>query len=95
MRQFYVYILASKSRVLYIGVTNDLMRRMLLHRTGQVEFTAKYWVRRLVYVEATSDAVAAIRREKQLKGWLRSKKMALIEVANPGWDDLAANWFDD
>jgi putative endonuclease len=95
VREFHVYILASRSRVLYIGVTSDLMSRVLQHRMGQVEFTAKYLVRRLVYVETTQDAYAAIRREKQLKGWLRRKKVALIEATNPEWHDLAADWFED
>jgi putative endonuclease len=89
MRSYYVYILASRSRNLYIGVTNDLHRRVRMHRDGQVHTTANYRIGRLVYVETTHDVRAAIAREKQLKGWVRRKKLALISAANPGWDDLA------
>jgi putative endonuclease len=89
MRTYSVYILASRSRSLYIGETNNLARRLYQHRSGQVHTTAKYRVRRLVHVETTTDVQAAIRREKQLKGWLRFRKVALIESVNPAWDDLA------
>jgi putative endonuclease len=89
MRTYYVYILASRSRSLYIGVTNNLLRRLRCHRDGQIHTTAKYRIVRLVYVETTADVLAAIAREKQLKGWLRKRKLALISAANPGWDDLA------
>ncbi len=88
MQRYYVYILASRSRTLYIGVTNSLLRRLRMHRDGQVVTTAKYRIVRLVYVETTSDVRAAIAREKQLKGWVRRKKLSLISQANPGWDDL-------
>ena len=89
-RTYYVYILASRSRVLYICVTNDLARRLAEHRSGSVPgFTSTYNVTRLVYVEDYSDPVTAIAREKQLKTWRRDKKVALIEAANPGWRDLA------
>ena len=89
MRTYYVYILASKSRRTYIGVTNNLQRRLYQHRTGQVHTTARYRLFRLVYVECTADVLAAIRREKQLKGWLRARKLALISSVNPAWDDLS------
>ena len=89
MRIYSVYILASRSRSLYIGVTNNLVRRLRMHRDGKVHTTAKYRIVRLVHVETTSDVRAAIAREKQLKGWLRRRKLALISAANPGWDDLA------
>ena len=89
MRTYYVYILASRSRSLYIGVTNNLGRRLLSHRDGKVATTAKYRIVRLVYVETTEDIRAAIAREKLLKGWLRERKLALIAAANPGWDDIA------
>ena len=89
MRAFHVYILASRSRALYIGVTNNLARRLLSHRSGEVTTTQRYRIRRLVLVETTTDAMAAIRREKQLKGWTRARKLALIAESNPGWDDLA------
>src|SRR5208282_4389740 len=86
----YVYILASKSGVLYIGVTNRLTRRTIEHRQKFVEgFTKKYNVTRVVHWERFGDIRSAIAREKQIKGWLRSKKVALIESRNPGWIDLA------
>jgi putative endonuclease len=76
--------------VLYIGVTNDIGRRIAEHKSGQgTGFSAQYLVRQLVYLERTMDAGSAIRREKQLKGWRRSKKVALIESGNPEWRDLA------
>ena len=89
-----VYILASETRRLYIGVTNDLVRRVWQHRTGAVPgFTKKHSVYRLVYFEPFSDPMLAIRREKQLKTWARVKKLALIESTNPGWVDHARDWF--
>ena len=94
MRQYYVYILASKNRRLYVGVTNDLERRTYEHKNGLTPgFTSKYNIKRLVYYEATEDILAAIEREKQLKGWLRSKKTALIESTNPKWRDLSEEWY--
>ena len=95
MRQYYIYILASKSRTLYVGVTNDLERRIYEHRTGHCSFTSKYRVRRLVYFEVTGNSMAAIAREKQIKAWRREKRLALISANNPAWDDLAAEWFFD
>jgi putative endonuclease len=92
VRTYHVYILASRTRRLYIGVTNNLPRRVGMHRGGHVHSTARYRIVRLVYVEATNDVRAAITREKQLKGWVRRKKLALISAANPAWDDLAAGW---
>ena len=95
MRQYYVYILASRSRTLYVGVTNDIGRRISEHRMHTSPgFTTRYRVERLVYVEATEDVGAAIAREKQIKGWRREKKIALIEAMNPAWDDLAEGWDD-
>ena len=94
MRQFSVYILASKTRRLYVGVTNDLERRLYEHLSGAVSFTARYRIHRLVYFETTGNSIAAIEREKQLKGWLRSKKVALIESIKPTWNDLAESWID-
>ena len=86
---YYVYILASRWRVLYVGVTNDLVRRMHEHRSRQFPgFTRKYHVTRLVHFEHTSDVAAAIAREKVLKGWRRSRKIELIERGNPGWEEL-------
>ena len=84
-----VYILASRSRTLYIGLTADLNRRLAQHRSPtHSTFTARYRVHRLVYAERFDHIAAAISREKQLKGWLRSRKIALIEQTNPTWEDL-------
>ena len=91
MKTYHVYIMASASRVLYIGVTGDLLRRIREHKERKVlGFTAHYNVTELVYFEAFGDVRLAIAREKQLKGWLRSKKIALIESFNPHWKDLTA-----
>ena len=88
----YVYILSSRTKVLYIGVTNDLLRRMWQHKNTQIPgFTARYNVNRLVYFEQGESAIDAIEREKQLKGWLRTKKVALIESTNPTWRDLSSD----
>ena len=93
MHEYYVYILASKSGVLYIGVTNDLGRRIFEHRAKLTAgFTSKYNVVRLVYFEAFGDIRDAIAREKQLKGWRRAKKIPLIEGMNPKWRDLSEEW---
>ena len=93
MRQLYVYILASKSGVLYVGVTNDLHRRLHEHRTAKFGFTAAYHVHRLVYFEVVGPPRAAIAREKELKKWTREKKLRLIEATNPALRDLAADWY--
>lgn len=94
MKTYYVYIMASKSRVLYTGVTNNLERRVYEHKNKLIEgFTSKYNVDRLVHYEETNDVNVAIAREKQIKGWLRSKKIALIESANPQWKDLSLEWY--
>jgi putative endonuclease len=88
-RTYHVYIMSSASRRLYVGVTGNLVRRVHQHRTGELEgFSKKYQMKRLVYVEPTSDVRDAIEREKQIKGWLRAKKIQLIESFNPGWRDL-------
>lgn len=90
MKGGFVYILASKSGVLYTGVTNNLDSRVLQHRQKIApSFTNKYSVTRRVYYERFGDIRTAIAREKQIKGWLRNKKIALIESANPRWKDLA------
>jgi putative endonuclease len=89
----FVYILASKSGVLYTGVTNDLARRMVEHRLKMVEgFTKVYNVTSLVHYESFGDIRAAIAREKRIKGWLRIKKIALIESHNPAWRDLSEDF---
>jgi len=85
-RQYYVYIMTNRSRTLYIGVTNDLERRVYEHKSGTVEgFAKRYKMNRLVYFDATSSVEGAIFREKELKKWRRSKKIDLIEAGNPGW----------
>jgi putative endonuclease len=86
--------LANNSRTLYTGVTNDLKRRVYEHKHGCVPgFTNRYKIGKLVYFEETDDISAAISREKQIKGWLRAKKIGLIESANPEWEDLSAGWY--
>jgi putative endonuclease len=96
VRAFYVYIMASHSRTLYIGVANDLHRRVYEHKMKLIPgFTSRYKITKLVYYKVLSDPNDAIAREKQLKGWRRSKKTALIEAENPHWDDLSAGWFDN
>ena len=93
-KTYYVYIMTNRSKTLYTGVTNDLRRRVYEHKTGQGStFTSKYNIKRLVYYEETPDVNAAIAREKQIKGWLRRKKIALIEAHNPEWKDLSEGWF--
>jgi putative endonuclease len=89
-RPYYVYIVASVSRTIYVGVTNDLARRMHEHHTKAADgFTAKYNVNRLVWYEVTGNVSAAIAREKQIKSYSRKKKIDLIEAENAGWRDLA------
>ncbi|HET9742602.1 MAG TPA: GIY-YIG nuclease family protein [Terriglobales bacterium] len=88
-----VYIMASISGVLYIGVTSELQHRVWQHKSGAFEgFTKKYQCHRLVYFERYDRIQAAIGREKQLKGWTRARKIALIESANPRWQDLSEHW---
>jgi putative endonuclease len=92
-RSYFVYILAGKSRRLYIGMTNDLERRTYEHKNKFFKgFTEKYNIDRVVYFEETGDVIAAIEREKQLKGWRRERKIALIESINPTWEDLSEQW---
>jgi putative endonuclease len=89
-RSFYVYILASRiGGTLYIGITNDLIRRVAEHKSKLIKsFTEKYGVARLVYFEQFDDPENAIKREKRLKKWKRAWKIRLIEENNPNWDDL-------
>ena len=91
---YYVYIVTNKHRTtLYIGMTNDLGRRIAEHKNGDIAgFTQRYQLNRLVWFEYFGDVNAAITREKELKGWRRSKKIALIEKQNPRWFDLSADW---
>ena len=93
MKQFYVYILASRSKTIYVGFTNDLKRRVYEHKKKITKgFTKRYNITRLVYFELFDAPEEAIAREKQLKGWLRKKKVALIESMNPDWEDLSEEW---
>jgi putative endonuclease len=95
MRHYYIYIMTNGFRTLYIGVTNNLMRRVYEHKQKLIDgFTKKYNITMLVYYEITSDVEAAIVREKELKGWRRSKKVALIESMNPQWKDLSLEWYE-
>ncbi len=90
MNNYYVYIMANFSKTLYTGVTNNLEKRVYEHKNKLVEgFTKKYNITKLVFFEETNDANAAIAREKEIKGWLRKKKIALIELTNPTWKDLS------
>jgi len=95
VKTFHVYIMTNWPRgTLYTGMTSELHRRVEHHRTGAVEgFTAKYRLTMLVHAEEAPDALAAIAREKEIKRWRRAKKIALIEATNPGWSDLAREWF--
>ena len=96
MAQYYVYIMTNATRTLYIGVTNDLLKRVHEHRTKLIDgFTKKYNITWLAYYEVTSDVAAAIAPEKQLKRWSRSKKVALIESVNRRWTNLAQGWYDE
>ena len=90
----YVYILSNwDDSVIYIGVTNNLPKRLYEHRNQLADgFTKKYNVHKLVYFEQTTDVNSAISREKQIKGWTRKKKNALIAKINPEWKDIAASW---
>src|ERR1700761_9323717 len=90
---FYVYILSSRSRDLYIGMTNNLRLRISQHREMRPgTYTSQYNIHRLVYFERFQYVRSAIAREKELKDWTREKKIALIEKVNPTWEDLAASW---
>ncbi len=94
MRDYYVYIMTNRSGTLYTGATNDLERRMHEHREKLVAgFTKQYSITRLVYYEVVPDVRDAIAREKQIKSWRRSKKLALIRGMNPQWRDLAEGWY--
>ncbi len=95
MLKYYIYIMSSSTGTLYTGMTNDLERRVYEHKHKlKPGFTKRYNVTRLAYFEETNDVGIAIAREKEIKGWRRSKKVALIKTLNPTWQDLAADWFD-
>lgn len=92
---YFTYIMASRSHTLYIGVTGDLRKRVFQHKWKENEgFTARYNCDRLVWFERYEDVDKAITREKELKRWRRSKKIALIESANPAWVDLSRDWYE-
>ena len=96
-KTYYVYLLTNwNNRVMYVGVTNHLQRRIYEHKNKLVEgFTKKYNVDKLVYFEMTSDVLAAIEREKQIKKWRREKKDRLVIAVNPEWKDLSLEWEKD
>ena len=94
MAEYYIYIMTNKPKTLYIGVTSDLVRRVYEHKQKLIEgFTKRYNMTRLAYYEEIPPIRDAIAREKQLKGWLRSRKIALIESMNPQWRDLSEEWY--
>ncbi|MFA5032605.1 MAG: GIY-YIG nuclease family protein [bacterium] len=93
MREYYVYIMTNKSKTLYTGITNDIERRVSEHKSKLIRgFTKRYNITKLVYYESTNDVRIAIEREKQIKGWLRIKKIALIKSVNPEWKDLSLSF---
>jgi putative endonuclease len=94
MHNYYVYILTSNGdKVMYIGVTNDLERRLYEHKKGLIKgFTKRYNVDRLVYFEQTTDVKSAIAREKDLKGWKRERKNELVQKHSPTWKDFSSGW---
>ena len=94
-KEYSVYIMASRTKVLYTGVTSNLYERVWQHKQKKtIGFTALYNVNRLVYYAETNDVNEALGFEKRIKGWLREKKIELIESINPNWDDLAKDWYD-
>ena len=96
MKNYYVYIMTSPSGTLYTGMNSNLVRRVYEHKQRLVDgFTKKYNVTRLAYYEQTSDVQTALAREKEMKKWRRSKKIALIKSINPKWQDLSAGWYDE
>jgi putative endonuclease len=95
MNRYYVYIMTSPTGTLYTGTTNNLERRVYEHKQKLIEgFTKKYNVTRLVYFEETGDVHAALAREKQIKRWVRRKKITLIKSVNPKWEDLSEAWYE-
>lgn len=92
-RVYFAYIMASKSRTLYVGVTSDLVRRTFQHKQKMHEgFSARYNCTRLVWFQRFTEVSEAIQREKEMKGWTRNKKIALIQSSNPTWEDLSEPW---
>ena len=94
-RQYYVYIMTNRSGTLYTGVTNNIKKRVHQHKNKLINsFSGKYNIDRLIYVETFRDVNSAITREKTIKGWLRKKKIELINTLNPDWNDLSEGWYD-
>src|SRR5579885_3496105 len=92
---YFTYIMASRSHTLYIGITDDLEKRVFQHKWKEHDgFTARYNCDRLVWYESHDQAAKAIAREKELKGWRRARKIALIESMNPIWNDLSRDWYE-
>ena len=92
-KTYYVYIMSSKRKIIYTGVTSNLIQRVYQHKHKLIKgFTKRYNIDQLVYYAETNDVMEAICREKKIKGWLRSKKIELIESVNPKWKDLAEDW---
>ena len=95
MKTFYVYIMSSKSGTLYVGLTSDIKKRVYEHKNHLIAgFTDKYNIDRLLYIETMSEPASAINREKQIKAWRREKKVELIDLLNPEWNDLSQDWYD-
>ena len=93
MNQYYVYIMSNKLKTIYTGITNNLHRRVFEHKSKKIKgFTSRYNITKLVYYEITNEVKTAIAREKQIKGWIRKKKINLIESMNPEWNDLSEDW---
>jgi putative endonuclease len=94
-KTYFVYIMSNISKMLHVGVTNNLEHRVFQHKAKLIDgFTKKYNLHRLVYFEAFGSIRDAIAREKQIKGWLRARKVKLVESVNPEWKDLAADWMN-
>ncbi len=94
-KKYCVYIMTNHSGTLYTGMSNDLVKRVYEHKQLLVDgFSKRYRINRLVYFEQTQDVESAIQREREIKGRVRSKKIALIESINPGWEDLSEGWFE-
>ena len=92
-KTYYVYIMSSKTKVIYTGITSNIIGRVYQHKNGLIKgFTKRYNVDQLVYYTGTNDIMEAICYEKKIKGWLRNKKITLIESINPDWIDLAKDW---
>ena len=93
-KNYYVYIMTNwNNRVIYVGITSNLEQRVYVHKHKLLEgFTKRYNVNKLVYYDCTTDVKSAIEREKQIKGWVRRRKIALVESMNPEWNDLSKDW---